>query len=78
MPSVSPQVKFTILCYLKHEGYSSLTFCYFCINLVFELSFSHNYCSVSLIFFTFLKFFHLSMAVTEAYCRYIKENTEKC
>lgn len=56
MPSVSPQVKFTILCYLKHEGYSSLTFCYFCINLAFELSFSHNYCSVSLIFFTFLKF----------------------
>ena len=56
MPSVPPLVKFTILCYLKYQGQSSLTFCYFCINLAFELSFSHNYCSVSLIFFTFLKF----------------------
>ena len=56
MPSVPPQVKFTILRYLKYQGQSSLTFCYFCINLAFELSFSHNYCSVSLIFFTFLKF----------------------
>lgn len=70
MPSVPPLVKFTILCYLKYQGQSSLTFCYFCINLAFELSFSHNYCSVSLISFTFLKFSSLSMAVTEAYCRY--------